>query len=530
MNHLTETKTECGRRGAAGRALAMVCAALALATSACMVGPNYRRPTAPASPTFKELPPPTSLEAQMWKEAQPSDQMLRGNWWEVFNDAQLNQLEEQVAISNQNVLAFEAQYRAARAAISIARSSLFPVVNGTATVTNTRTPTSTSAAISAAPTSKTTRTNYQIAAEATWQPDVWGNLRRGVTASRRTAQATFADLENAKLSYQSTLAQAYLGLRATEEQQQLLQKTVVSYQDYRQLTQFRLKAGIASGADVAQAETQLANTQTQLTDLGIARAQFEHAIAVLTGKPPSGLTITKGTLNAKLPEIPVTLPSTLLERRPDIAAAERRMAAANEQIGIAKAAYYPNLTLSATGGLEGTDPAEWFTWPSRFWSLGPQVAQTLFSAGRRHAQVEQAQALYDADVAGYRQTVLTAFQQVEDNLASLRLLSNEAGSSANAVKAAQENLDITNYQYKAGIVSSLNVIIAQSAALQAQITAINIHTRQLTSSVLLIEALGGGWDTSKLTSSTQLPSQSSPSSASSKTTKQNTPASAAPKP
>jgi NodT family efflux transporter outer membrane factor (OMF) lipoprotein len=528
MNHLANTKTEYRLRGPAQRALALAIAAFALATSACMVGPNYHRPTAPDSPTFKEMPPPNSSEAQLWKQAQPGDQLIRGNWWEVFNDTQLNQLEEKVAISNQNVLAFEAQYRAAKAAIGIARSNLFPTVNGTTTVTNTRTPTSTTAAISSAPAANTVRTSYQIAAEATWEPDVWGSLRRGVTASRRTTQATFADLENAKLSYQATLAQAYFGLRATDEQQQLLQTTVASYKDYRQLTQVRLNAGVASGADVAQAETQLANAQTQLTDLGIARAQFEHAIAVLTGKPPSALTIPKGGLSTRLPEIPVVLPSTLLERRPDIAAAERRMAAANEQIGIAKAAYYPNLTLSATGGFEGTDPAEWFTWPSRFWSLGPQVAQTIFSAGRRHSQVEQAQAFYDADVAGYRQTVLTAFQQVEDNLASLRSLLNEAGSSADAVKAAQENLDITNYQYKAGIVSSLNVIIAQTAALQTQITAINIHTRQLTSSVLLIEALGGGWDTSKLTSSTQIPAQPAPS----KTNQHNpnAPAQAAPKP
>jgi NodT family efflux transporter outer membrane factor (OMF) lipoprotein len=264
----------------------------------------------------------------------------------------------------------------------------------------------------------------------------------------------------------------------------------------------------------------LANAQTQLIDLGIARAQFEHAIAVLTGKPPSALSIAKGGLNTQLPEIPVTLPSTLLERRPDIASAERRMASANEQIGIAQAAYYPNLTLAATGGIEGTNPAQWFTWPSRFWSLGPQVAQTIFSAGRRRSQVQQAQALYDSDVAGYRQTVLTAFQQVEDNLASLRALVNEAGSSADAVKAAQENLDISNYQYKAGIASSLNVIVAQAAALQAQITAINIHTRQLTSSVLLIEALGGGWDTSKLTSGTQIPYQSTPSTSPTKSTPQ----------
>lgn len=507
-------------RGVGQRTMAVAIAAFALATSACMVGPNYRRPAAPDSPAFKELPPPTSQEAQLWKQAQPSDQLIRGNWWEVFNDAELNQLEENVAISNQNVLAFEAQYRAARAAIGIARSNLFPVVNGTATVTNTRTPTSTTAAISSAPAANTVRTSYQIAAEATWQPDVWGNLRRAVTASRRNAQATFADLENAKLSYQSTLAQAYFGLRATDEQQSLLQRTVASYQDYRQLTQIRLNAGIASGADVAQAETQLANAQTQLIDLGIARAQFEHAIAVLTGKPPSALSIAKGGLSTQLPEIPVTLPSTLLERRPDIASAERRMASANEQIGIAQAAYYPNLTLAATGGIEGTNPAQWFTWPSRFWSLGPQVAQTIFSAGRRRSQVQQAQALYDSDVAGYRQTVLTAFQQVEDNLASLRALVNEAGSSADAVKAAQENLDISNYQYKAGIASSLNVIVAQAAALQAQITAINIHTRQLTSSVLLIEALGGGWDTSKLTSGTQIPYQSTPSTSPTKSTPQ----------
>ncbi len=477
------------------------CALGVFFTAACAVGPNYHRPAAPTTPAFKELPPPQSAGGAEWKQAVPSDQIMRGKWWEIFNDAQLNQLEEQLNISNQNVLLAESNYRAAVDAIRIARSNLFPVVNGTVQSTTSRSSSSTIAV-----NNQGTRTQNNASVGVSWTADVWGSLRREVTASSRTAQASYANLESARLAAQSALAEAYFELRAVEEQQQLLQRTVASYQEYRNLTELRLKAGVASGADVAQAETQLATAQSELTDLGISRAQFEHAIAVLTGKPPAAFTLANGQLPTQFPEIPVAVPSTLLERRPDIAQAERTMAASNEQIGIATAAYFPTIGLTAQAGFQSTDPATWFTWPARFFSVGPSAVETIFSAGRRRAQVDQARAFYEADVAGYRQTVLTAFQQVEDNLASLRLLSEEALSADRAVKAAQENLDISTYQYKAGTVSSLQVITAQTAALQAQITAINIHSRRMVSSVLLIEALGGGWDASKIPQGSQLKS------------------------
>ncbi len=474
--------------------------ALTMLLAACMVGPNYHRPTTPTTPSFKEIPPPQSAGGADWKQATPSDQILRGKWWEIFNDSQLNAIEEQVNVSNQNVLTAAAQYRAAVDAITIARSNLWPVVNATVSSNTAHTGSSSSST----EVSTGTRSNYNANAGLSWTADVWGNLRRQVTANSRSAQASYADLESARLASQSALAQAYFQLRAVEEQQQLLQRTVASYSEYRDLTQMRMNAGIASGSDVAQAETQLSSAQTSLTDLGISRAQLEHAIAVLTGKPPAAFSLANGKLSPQFLEIPVALPSTLLERRPDIAAAERRMASSNEQIGITQAAYYPTISLTATTGLQNTDPAQWFTWPSRFWSIGPQAVENLFSAGRRHAQVDQARALYDADVATYRQTTLTAFQQVEDDLASLHLLADEAVSANQAVQAAQTNLDISTYQYKAGTVSSLQVITAQTAALQAQVTAINIHSRRMVSSVLLVEALGGGWDTSKIPVGAQL--------------------------
>lgn len=475
------------------------CVLAALFVSGCAVGPNYRRPSTPITDKFKELPPPQVAGGAEWNQAKPGDQLLRGKWWEIFSDPQLNQLEEQVEISNQNVLVAEANYRAAVASIGIARSNLFPVVNGAVSTSTAGSGASNTGAVSTG-----SRSNYDANVNLAWTVDIWGNLRRQVTASGRTAQAAYADLENARLASQASLAQAYFELRAVEEEQALLEHTVASYKEYRDLTQMRLNAGIASGSDVAQADTQLAAAQTQLTDLAISRAQFEHAIAVLTGKPPAAFTLGSGLLPTNFPDIPVSLPSTLLERRPDVASAERRMAAANEQIGITQAAYFPTISLAATAGLQSSDPAAWFTWPSRFWSIGPSAVENIFSAGRRRSQVAQARALYDSNVAAYRQTALTAFQQVEDDLASLRLLSSEAVSADQEVKAAQENLNISTYQYKAGVVSSLQVITAQTAYLQAQITAINVHSRRMVSSVLLIEALGGGWDTSKMPQGYQL--------------------------
>jgi len=480
--------------------LILILLGLTMLATGCAVGPNYHRPSAPVPSVYKELPAAGQEQAKQWKQAQPSDQAIRGKWWELYNDAQLSGLQEQVNISNQNILAAEAQFRAARDALRIARANLFPTVSGSVSVTNSRAPAGTAASGGVVTTtgSAAAHNNYDLSTDFSYQADIRGSIRRQVSASARTAQATFADLENARLISQATLAQAYFELRGTDAEQQLLEKTVSSYQQFLQLTKDRFHVGVASGGDVAQAETQLSSAQTQLIDLGVARAQFEHAIAVLTGKPPVEVTIASTVVIAPLPTIPVAMPSTLLERRPDIASAERLMAAANEQIGIAKAAYYPNVLISASAGLHSSNAADWFSWPNRFWSAGPQVLQTIFSGGRRRAQVDQARALYDGTVAGYRQTVLTAFQQVEDNLAALRILANEADAADYTVQAARQALDIATYQYKAGTVDYLQVITTQTAALQAEITAINIRTRRMVASVLLIEALGGGWNASSV--------------------------------
>ncbi len=466
---------------------------LALFSGSCMVGPKYKRPSAPVPPTYKELPPDTSPQASTWKEAQPSDALARGKWWEIYNDPQLNSLEEQVSISNQNVLAAEAQYRAARDAVRVVRSGLFPSVAAGASINNSRTPASLAGGANAV-----TRTIYDLPVSLSYVADVWGGIRRSVGASAATAQVTAAQLENARLAYQAELAQAYFGLHGTDGARELLERTVKSYEEYLQLTQDRFASGVVSGADVAQAQTQLETARAQLIDYGVARAQYEHAIAILIGKHPAELSIAPQAIKITPPAVPVGVPSDLLERRPDIAAAERAMAAANEQIGIARVAYYPTLSLTASAGLESSQFLKWFSWPSRFWSVGPQLAETIFDAGRRRAQVAQAQAGFDATVADYRQTVLTAFQQVEDSLAALRILENEARAEDQAVAAAQNSLDISTYQYKAGVASYLQVISAQTIAFQDQLAAVNILTRRMTASVLLIEALGGGWNASKL--------------------------------
>jgi NodT family efflux transporter outer membrane factor (OMF) lipoprotein len=483
------------------RALVSISLAVALAGStACTVGPKYHRPSAPVPPSFKELPAPNSPEASVWKEAQPSDEAIRGKWWEVYKDPQLNALEEQVDISNQNILAAKAQFLEAVYSMKIARSALFPVVGSTVSATRSRTAVATTGATVVG----ATRNTYDATADFSYQADVWGSIRRQVRASTDTAQASFAQLENARLSYQAALAQAYFELRGVDEQQNLLEQTVKSYEDYLQLTQYRLKAGVVSGIDVAQAETQLDSTRAALVDLGVSRAQFEHAIAVLTGKPPAEVSIARNINPLSPPAIPVAFPSTLLQRRPDVASFERIMAANNEEIGVAKAAFFPSVLLNASAGLVNGDISQWFSWPSRVWAVGAQAAETIFEGGRRHAQVKLSQATYDASVANYRQTVLTAFQQVEDNLAALRQLSEEAKVQDAAVQASQSALDISTYQYKAGTVSYLQVLTSQTASLQAETTAVSIRTRRMVSSVLLIEALGGGWDAAKIPSHAEM--------------------------
>jgi NodT family efflux transporter outer membrane factor (OMF) lipoprotein len=460
-----------------------------------MVGPNYQRPAAPAPSAYKELPPDNSPQAAEWKTAQPSDALARGKWWEIYNDPELNALEEQVSISNQNIRAAEAQFREAKLNVRIARSYLYPTITVSPSIINSRSPVSGTPGEAITPSSRTT---YDLPGGVSYEADVWGSIRRSLRAITETAQVSDAQLENARLLYQAELAQDYFELRGTDGEKDLLDTTVKSYQDYLKLTQDRFNSGVASGSDVAQAQTQLETARAQLIDYDVARAQYEHAIAVLTGKPPSDLSVSYRSIKITPPPLPVGLPSQLLERRPDIAAAERQMAAANEQIGIAKAAFYPTISFSASGGLESSRFLRWINWPSRFWSVGPQVAQTVFSAGRLRANVQLNQAAYDATVANYRQTVLTAFQQVEDNLAALRVLENESKAENEAVHAAQNSLDISTYQYKAGTVNYLTVITAQAILLADQVQAVSILTRRMSASVLLIEALGGGWDTSKL--------------------------------
>jgi|SRR5579871_1672421 len=453
----------------------------------CMVGPQYRRPTSPVSPAFKEEPPTG------WKEAQPADGAIRGEWWKAYNDPGLDALEAQVSISNQNVLAAEAQFREAKAAIRVARGALFPTVTKAPFVTR-----SGHGAVSGA------NRLYSIPVDLVYQIDVWGAIRRGVAANSFTAQASAAELENARLLYQAELAADYFHLQGLDGDRTLLDETVSSYEQNVQLTQNRYDGGVASRGDVALAQTQLETARAQLVELGIQRAKFEHAIAVLMGKPPSDLSIPAVPNQSLPPASLIGLPSSLLERRPDIAAAERQVAAANEQIGIAKAALYPSLTLTASAGLQTTSIVDLLTWPSRFWSVGPQLAQTLFDAGKRRAQVRMSKAAYDATVANYRQTVLTGFQQVEDSLAELRILSQEAETVDRAVKFAQQSLQISTDQYRGGLTNYLQVITAQTSALQNQLSAVDILARRKVVSVSLIQALGGGWDASQLPSSNAL--------------------------
>jgi NodT family efflux transporter outer membrane factor (OMF) lipoprotein len=462
-------------------------AGLLLFSNACMIGPKYHRPNAPVPPAFKEAPPAG------WKEAQPNEGALRGKWWKIYSDPRLDALEDQVSISNQNVLGADAQFREAKAAVRVARAGLFPTV--------TAAPSATDSGTGAA---SGTQHLYTIPIDFTYEIDVWGSIRRSVAANSAVAQASAAQLENARLLYQAELASDYFQIQGLDATRQLLVATVKSYREFVQLTQDRYDGGVASQGDVALAQTQLETARAQLVDLGVQRAQFEHAIAVLTGKPPSDLSIAAAPNQSPPPASLIVIPSTLLERRPDVAAAERQVAAANEQIGIAKAAFYPSLTFSASAGSQTKVIGDWLTWPSRFWSVGPQLAETLFDTGKRHAQVKLTQAAYDATVANYRQTVLTAFQQVEDNLAQLRILSEEAEITDRAVKAALRSLEISAIQYRGGLTNYLQVITSQTSALQNQRAAVDILTQRRVASVSLIQALGGGWDASQLPSSHDL--------------------------
>ncbi|MGO8990755.1 MAG: efflux transporter outer membrane subunit [bacterium] len=473
---------------------AILAGALILLT-ACTVGPNYVRPATEIPGAYKET--------EGWKGAQPQDHLTRGAWWEIYNDPELNALEEQVNISNQSLKLAEAQFRQARALVIVARAAYFPTVNVGASFTRARiSPNAPSVAGATGTTgaSSPPYSDYLLGADVSWELDVWGRVRRNVESSKATAQATAADLESTRLLIQAELAQDYFMLHTSDAQKQLLDAAVVAFQKFLKLTKNQYASGVASRADVLSAETQLKTTQAQAIDVGVQRAQLEHAIALLVGKPASLFSIPVKPLTAVPPSVPVGVPSGLLERRPDIAGAERRVAAANAQIGVAVAAYYPTVTLSASGGFEGSSLSKWLSWPSRFWSVGPGISQTVYDGGLRRGQAAAARAAYDGTVASYRQTVLTGFQEVEDNLAALRILEEEAEVQDEAVKAAQQSVDFTTNQYKAGTVSYLNVLVAQTVALNDEVTAVGIASRRMTASVLLVKALGGGWDASSLRS------------------------------
>jgi len=467
----------------------------------CDKAPKYATPSVATPAAYKEIAPDAFKETDDWKFARPADAVIHGKWWEMFNDPQLNSLEEQLNTANQNIALADANFRAARALVKESRSEYFPTVTTSPSIIVSR---QSAAATHSNVSPGRVASNYTLPFDASWEPDFWGRIRNTVVASTSEAQATAADLQNVRLSVEAELAFDYYQLRSVDAEKALLDSTIAAFQEELDLTRVRFETGIVSDEDVAQSETQLKTTQAQATDLGIQRAQLEHAIALLIGQPASTFSLPVAPLDTKPPAVPVGLPSQLLERRPDIAAAERRVAEANAEIGVTKAAFFPSLVLGATGGLESTSIASWFTWPARFFSLGPTLSQTLFDKGRRKAETEFARAQYDATAASYRNTVLTSFQEVEDNLAALRILSRELEQRNDAVASAQRALTLAMERYKSGIDSYLNVITAQATLLNNQRTAVNLQAQQMTASVELIKALGGGWNSANLPTQKQL--------------------------
>lgn len=494
-----------------------IMAALLMSLAACHVAPPYVRPSVKVPVTYKELPSPGSQGSTLWKESNPKDDAVRGRWWEEFNDRQLNVLEEKVGISNQNIAAAAAGYSAAKATVREARAHYYPTVTGSPAIINSRPSVGQFGGLHATGTPSTgltiaSYTNYSLPAEATWEPDLWSRVGLAVRTNYLAAQVSAADLENVRLAAHAQLAAVYFELCGQDSLKQLLDSTVTNYRESLELVQAQYKAGIANDEAVASAETQLRIAEAQDTNLGILRAQYEHAIALLIGQSPSEFSLAPHPLNTHPPQVPVGIPSDLLERRPDVAAAERTVAQSNAQIGVARTAFFPNLLLGASGGFGTSSISNWFTWPAGFWAVGPALTHTLFDAGSRHATVEQAQAAHDQNVARYRQTVLTAFQQVEDDLASLRILSLNIQQQDAAVRSAERNLKEATARYKGGLDPYLNVINAQTLLLNAQQTAVVFHVQQMVASIRLIEALGGGWNASQIPLPHELETKPAPSS------------------
>ncbi|PXX73143.1 efflux transporter, outer membrane factor (OMF) lipoprotein, NodT family [Pseudomonas sp. LAMO17WK12:I10] len=479
--------TDCSPRNlpqrlALARGSRLLSLSLSLALlSACAIGPDYQRPTVAEPAHYKE--------AAGWRQASPSDSLARGAWWELYGDRQLNGLIDKLNSANQSVAQSEAQYRQAQALVRSARGSLFPTVDLSAGKTRASQGTgSSSSALSSS--SSGIRDTYNTQLGVSWEADVWGKLRRGLEANEASAEASFADLAAMRLSQQSELVQNYLQLRVIDQQKRLLEATVAAYQRSLTMTENQYRAGVSGKDAVAQAQTQLKTTQADLIDLIWQRAQLENAIAVLIGLPPAEFSLAETQDIPALPQVP----SQLLERRPDIASAERSVIAANANIGVAKAAYYPDLTLSLAGGYSSSTYADWISLPNRFWSVGPKLAMTLFDGGQRSAEVDRTEAAYDQTVAKYRQTVLDGFREVENYLVQLKVLEDEAAVRQQALDSARESLRLTENQYKAGVIAYLDVVVVQATALSNERSVLSLLQSRLVTSVQLIAALGGGWD------------------------------------
>ncbi|HEX3837712.1 MAG TPA: efflux transporter outer membrane subunit [Steroidobacteraceae bacterium] len=470
----------------------------------CTVGPPYHRPGTEVPQAYKELTAAQFKDTDGWKVAVPQDATIRGNWWELFADPQLNALEEKVKSSNQTVAAAYASFMQARALVRQAQAQYWPTLTVGASVTRSHQPAIGAASAGSATLGPSTGNEFSLPFDASWTPDLWGRVRNLVKGNIAAAQSSAADLANAQLTAEAELAVDYFQLRSQDRLIVLTDATVKAYSESLDYNRAQFETGIGSDEAVAQAQVQLQTTQAQATNLGIARAQYEHAIAVLVGQPASSFAVPAATLTVAPPAVPLGVPSQLLERRPDVAADERLMAQANAQIGVAEAAYFPTLTLSASAGFESTNAAHWLTWPARFWSVGPSLSETIFDGGLRSATVAQYRAAYDQAVATYRQTVLTAFQQVEDNLASLRILSQEIRQEDLAIASSQRYVNLATDRYKLGLDPYLDVITAQTSYFSSQQTGVTLRLQQLTASVQLIEGLGGGWNAAQLPTSADI--------------------------
>jgi NodT family efflux transporter outer membrane factor (OMF) lipoprotein len=481
--------------------------------SGCVVGPKYHPPVTQAPAAVYKESPSQFKETEGWTVAQPADAKLRGKWWEIFNDRELNALEEQLDINNQNIKQYFENFMEARAIVREARSQYFPTISvvpsatragASANSSGTNNTKTTATGTASSSRSQVSASLFTLPVEASWEPDLWGKVRNTVRESQYAAQVSAADLENERLTEQASLAEYFFEIRGQDQLQQIYNDTVEADQKALELTRALYETGVDDQISVVEAETTLQSVEAGATNVGIARAQYEHAIAVLIGKSPSTFSIPVKPMTVAPPPIPIGVPSQLLERRPDIAAAERTMAGANAAIGIAYAAYYPNLTLSAEGGFDSSSFANWFSWPARFWSVGASISETIFDAGLRRATVQQYVATYNADLASYRQTVLAAFQQVEDGLAEVRILSKETQQQQQAVNSSETYLKLEQARYENGIDPYVDVLIAQTTLLSNQQTLNSLQVEQMAYAVALVEALGGGWDRSQLPSPQQV--------------------------